>query len=345
MPQPHTALSALLRLIIAVLFGTATLSACELCAIYNADNALTGSGAGIAFAIAEQYIPYRTSQFEGEPTSTPSPSFVDNSITHLVPGYNFSSRFGVNLNLPLVYNDFERHDIRYSLTAPPTFFTEKGTEFGLGDISLIGRVTLFERRAMKYGILVNLLAGVKFPTGDASRLEDEVDQAKIFEALLPPGTPHDPLGHSISSVHEHLLALGSGSYDGVFGLTLNSRWQRLFLNGQFQYYLRTEGEAGFVYGDELAVSGGPGGYVLLNRWYTLSLQLNAVYDTMARDELLGRPSDRTGSTAWYLGPLLNFTWGDHFSVNAGVDVPLRIQNNGFQSVPDYRIHGGLAWRF
>jgi len=149
--------------------------ACELCAIYNADNALRGSGAGITFAIAEQYTPYRTSQFESEPTATQSPSFVDNSITHIVPGYNFSSRFGVNLNLPLVYNDFERHDIRYSLTAPPTFFTEKGTEFGLGDISLIGRVTVFEKRAMKYGILVNLLAGVKFPTGDASRLNEEVE--------------------------------------------------------------------------------------------------------------------------------------------------------------------------
>jgi hypothetical protein len=32
-------------------------------------------------------------------------------------------------------------------------------------------------------------------------------------------------------------------------------------------------------------------------------------------------------------------------MNAGVDVPLRIANNGSQNVPDYRIHGGLSWRF
>src|SRR6185436_19384933 len=101
------------------------------------------------------------------------------------------------------------------------------------------------------------------------------------------------------SVHQHSLALGSGSFDGVFGLTANGRWQRWFINGQFQYYLRTEGESGFQYGDELIVSGGPGVFVLLNRDYSLSLQANAVYDTMARDEVLGQPSNQTGLTAWY----------------------------------------------
>jgi hypothetical protein len=107
----------------------------------------------------------------------------------------------------------------------------------------------------------------------------------------------------------------------------------------------TEGESGFKYGDELVVSGGPGISVLLASSCTLSLQANAVYDWMARDELLGRPSNQTGLAAWYLGPLLNFTWGEHFSANAGVDMPLSIDNNGRQSVPDYRIHGGFSWRF
>jgi hypothetical protein len=93
------------------------------------------------------------------------------------------------------------------------------------------------------------------------------------------------------------------------------------------------------------VSGGPGAFLLLNPSFTLSLQANAVYDSMARDRFSGVPSDETGMTAWYMGPLLNFSWGEHFSANIGIDIPLRIQNNGFQSVPDYRLHGGLAWRF
>ena len=155
----------------------------------------------------------------------------------------------------------------------------------------------------------------------------------------------DPLAHSISSVHKHDLAPGSGSYDGVFGLTAGARWQRWFFNGEFQYYLRTERASGFQYGNDMIGSGGPGAYVLVGQTRTLSLQANAVYDTMARDKLLGQPSNRTGMTAWYLGSLLNLTWGDRFSATAGVDVPLLIANNGFQSVPNYRVRGGFTWRF
>jgi hypothetical protein len=320
-------------------------SACELCAIYGATSAPSESGRGLTFTLSGQYVPAHTSQFDGREVHPADPSFVDTAITHFVPTYNFSSRFGVSLNVPLTYLDFKRTDLRYSLTAPPVLFSERGTASGPGDVALIGRATLYQSVTMTRGLLVNLLGGVKFPTGDAARLQDEVAQAELFQSFLPPGTPHDPLGHSVSSVHEHHLALGSGSYDGVIGLTVNARWQRWFLNGQFQYYLRTEGEAGFRYGDELMISGGPGAYVLLKNSFTLSLQANALYDTMARDELLGQSSNQTGLTAWYLGPLLVLTWGEHFSANAGVDLPLRIANNGFQSVPDYRVHGGLTWRF
>ena len=66
---------------------------------------------------------------------------------------------------------------------------------------------------------------------------------------------------------------------------------------------------------------------------------------MGRDELIGQVSNRTGETAWYMGPFLALTIGEHFSANAGVDVPLRIANNGFQSVADYEVRGGISWRF
>jgi hypothetical protein len=319
--------------------------ACELCAIYNAGSALGQSESGLSLTISEQYIPYRTPQLDGEEVSIPNPSYVDSSITHFVPGYNFNSWLGVSVNIPLTYLNFRRTDLRYSLTAPPVLFTEQGTEFGLGDTALIGRVTVLQKGTMRYGWSLNLLGGAKFPTGDAGRLDEEVAQAKLFQSFLPPGTPHDPLGHSIASVHPHMLALGSGSYDGVFGLTGNARWKRWFFNAQFQYYLRTKGEAGFKYGDELIVSGGPGAFIFFGDSWTLSLQLNALYDTMARDELLGQVSNRTGQTAWYMGPFLAITTGEHFSANAGVDIPLRIANNGFQSVADYEIRGGISWRF
>jgi hypothetical protein len=247
--------------------------------------------------------------------------------------------------VPLVVNQFERTDLNYSLTAPPVIVTVQGTDTGLGDMSLIGRVAVFQKMEMEYGFVVNLLGGVKFPTGNDERLYEEVEQTEIFSALLPPGTPHDPLSHSISSVHQHNISPGSGSYDGIFGVTTTGNWQRLFLNAQFQYYLRSEGRSEFKYGNELMISGGPGVFVLLDKAYTLSLQAFALYDNMAEDEIQGVPSTATGLRAWYLGPVVNFTWGSRLCANVGAEFPLSIDNNGYQSVPNYRLHGGISWRF
>ena len=48
----------------------------------------------------EQFVPYRTRQDNGE-NPRPAANYVDSSITHLVPGYNFSAGFGVSLNVPV----------------------------------------------------------------------------------------------------------------------------------------------------------------------------------------------------------------------------------------------------
>ena len=154
-------------------------SACELCAIYSA----TGTGqssSGFLFTLSEQYISAHTLQGEGEPfTAIPflSSAYLDSSFTHLVPGYNFSSRFGVSLNAPIIYRDFRRTE--FLTTANGTVMVdESGSVFGLGDLALVGRWTLLQKNTMKRSAIINLLAGVKFPTGDTSRLDDEVNSAK-----------------------------------------------------------------------------------------------------------------------------------------------------------------------
>jgi hypothetical protein len=277
-----------------------------------------------------------------------NPDYLVSSITHIVPTYNLSPSFGLSLNLPVVYRSFKVTEDRYSVSGggiSQQRVVDEGDELAFGDMALVARWTAWEKSEMEYGLVLNLLGGVKFPTGNTDRIEDEVEQARIADSLVPPNTPHDPLGHSISGVHQHEISPGSGSFDGIFGATLNARWKRYFFNSQIQYYLRTEGEDTFEYGDELMISGGPGGYALLNDSFTLSLQALAVYDTLARAELLGRKSDNTGMTAWYMGPLVTVTWGERFSANAGGDIPLRIVNNGFQNVPNFRFHAGFSYRF
>jgi hypothetical protein len=328
------AVGSLLFLVLA-----ASAPACELCAIYSADSARSESSSGLLFTVAEQFVSSHTILAEGESFSTAAflqAAYLDSSITHLVPGYNFSRRFGVSLNMPLEYLRFHRVE----LASTGAIVDEAGTVSGLGDVALIGRLSLIQINKMKYSATVNLLAGVKFPTGDTARLQDEINAAKIDQALFGSNHQHGTLG----GIHQHDLTQGSGSYDGVFGLASAIRWRRWFLNNQVQYYLRTEGEL-YQFGNQIIVSGGPGGYFLLNEKYTLNLQANAFYESSGRDKILGQTFNQTGMTSWYLGPLLNFTLGEHFSANAGVDVPLRIYNHGIQSVPDYRVHAGFTWRF
>jgi hypothetical protein len=339
-----------MKIIFAILGGLLTLTtirACELCAVYRAGDAQGQTSAGVIVSVASQYIPYHTTQFQGEEVNPALQERLDSVVTHLVAGYNFSPRFGISVNVPITYLDYKRDDrlfglvggIPVELPSPP----EKGTESGLGDVSLIGRATVYQKKTREASLFVNALLGVKFPTGDDDRLEHEIDQTVIYDQF--PGAHDDPLSHSTTSIHEHMLSLGSGSFDGIFGLTMNANWQRWFFNAQFQYYLRTEGQSEFTYGDEVIVSGGPGFMLLRNDKRTLGLQANAVYDWMGNDELLGRVSRRTGWTAWYLGPQLNLTVGRQFSANIGVDVPLQIKNNWYQTVPDYRLHGGVSWTF
>src|SRR5438045_6359038 len=131
-------------------------SACELCAIYGASGARGDSG-GILFTVAEQYISAHTLQGEGKSfTAIPflNQAYLDTLYTHLVPGYNFSSRFGLSLNAPILYRDFRRTQLLTTGGA----VDETGSITGLGDVALIGRLNLFQKSTMKRSISVNLLA-------------------------------------------------------------------------------------------------------------------------------------------------------------------------------------------
>ena len=331
--------------------GIGQLSACDLCAIYRATNARGESSAGFIMTLSQQYVEYGTLQDNGKefhqpPTRPGVPryeeAYLDTSITHVVPGYNFSDQFGVSLNIPLIYRQFRRVQLNQFFTDfSKRFDTQTGSVFGPGDMSLVGRWTPLRISQMKYSIVGSLFAGVKFPTGDTDFLDREVARERADYAILGTTTGHP---HAIGGIHQHDLTLGSGSYDGVFGSAVTLRWDRFFFAMQGQYYLRTRAHD-YEFGDEIIVSGGPGGYILLNKSFTLTLQANAIYDTMAMDRSLYEKNIETGWTGWFVGPQLNFTWGDHFSVNGGVDIPIHIGNNGRQTVPDYRFHGGLSWKF
>ena len=296
---------------------------CDLCAVYNASAARGETTSGFHLTLAEQFTHSKTLQKDGVEVDDPAGQYRNSSITTLIAGYNFNRRFGMSLNIPFIYRSFKRVE---------GMETEKGTESGFGDISLLGRYFVLNKSEHKYSYSLSLLGGVEFPTGDSGRLKEEVGEVE---------TPGQPEG----GVHGNDLALGSGSFDAVAGLAASARWKRFYLSADAQYFIRTQGDFDYRYGNELTVAGGPGFYLLFKEETTLSLQALINYESKARDRIDGEKRNDGIVTAWYLGPGIVFTQGERFSATLNLDLPLDIENRAVQTVPDYRLRAGVSWSF
>ena len=300
---------------------------CDLCSIYSVAQSRGELGRGFFAGAAEQFTHFGSLQVEGERVPNPSGQFLDSSVSQIFAGYNFNDRFGLQLNVPVIHRSFQR---------PQGAAIDRGTESGLGDISLLGHFRVVRAEEKNRTFSWNLLGGVKFPSGDTRRLDEEV-----LELSAPP----PPAGSPESGLHGHDLTLGTGSVDGVVGSSLFAREKRAFVTATVQYSIRTKGDFNYRFANDLTWSGGPGYFIALNDQYTLAFQINFSGEYKGRDTFRGATADDTGVTGVYLGPQLSVTWGDKFSAELGADFPLSVHNTSFQAVPDYRIRSGLTWHF
>jgi hypothetical protein len=285
---------------------------CDLCSVYSAMQAQGESGKGFFGGVAEQFTHFGTLQEEGHQVPGEG-QYIDSSVAQVFAGYNFNNRLGVQLNLPVIYRAYGSD-------------TMHGTVSGIGDLSLVGTFTAYQRLTETFNFSWTLLGGVKFPTGDSALLN----------------TPDSALPEGIGG---HDLALGSGSYDGLVGSGAFGRWKRLFATASVQYAIRSEGDFEHQYANDLTWFGGPGAYLALRHDFTLSLQAMASGETKGKDTFAGVPDEDSAETLVYVGPQLNFTWGGTLSALAAVDLPVVRDNSGTQVMPDYRVRVALSWRF
>jgi len=296
---------------VAVLVGTVTgpVWGCDLCAIYSAQEA-QGAERGYFAGVAEQFTHFGAllNNSQKEPSNG---EYIDSSAAQFFAGYNLNHRFGLQFNLPLIYRAYGSS-------------TARGNDFGIGDVSLVGNFLLYQKSAMDWTFASTALAGIKFPTGNPAWL----------------GRPDFATG-----IGGHDLALGSGSYDGLIGAGFMARWKRLFLNGQMQYAIRSEGSFQHQYANDWTWSGGPGVFLALKDRYTVSLQAQVSGESKGKDTFAGVPDNDSAETIIYLGPEVALTWKDQFSAHFGVDVPVSRENTGEQLMPDYRLHAAVTVRF
>ncbi|MEY2573966.1 MAG: hypothetical protein QOJ87_2179 [Verrucomicrobiota bacterium] len=297
---------------------------------------------GFYVALAEQFTHFGTLQLDGRETPNPTGQYLDSSTTQLVAGYSITSRLGLQINAPFIHRSFER---------PAGFTIDRGTETGLGDISLLAKYVLFHTEKggtahvdfsdsksphmvstePDFTTSIVAMAGVKFPTGDTDRIKEEFDENEI------PGAPP-------SGIHGHDLALGTGSYDGIFAGQTSIRYRNFFFQADAQFALRGHGRHEYDYANDISWSGGPGYYFTRNRHTIVGLQFVVSGEHKDTDRFRGAPAEDTGITSVFLGPRLVASLGK-VSGEIGVDVPVFIDNTALQIVPDYRVRAGFALRF
>jgi hypothetical protein len=152
-------------------------------------------------------------------------------------------------------------------------------------------------------------------------------------------------GAAESGIHGHDLALGSGSFDGIVGGQLFWSWDRLFASAAGQYAIRGEGDFDYEFANDLTWTGGPGVFALLTHTWTLGVQALLTGETKGNDTQAGVKTNDTAVTALYVGPGLSLTWGTSLAGDLALDLPVVQHNTGLQIVPDFRVRGGISWRF
>src|SRR5580765_3576613 len=129
---------------------------CDLCAVYSASEASGVVGRGFYGGVFEQFTRFATLQEDGHKVAN-NGEFINSSVSQLFVGYNVNNHFGVQFNLPMIYRSFGSG-------------TDHDSESGLGDVSLIGNVRLYQRLFEDFTFTWGALGGVKFPTGNPDRL-------------------------------------------------------------------------------------------------------------------------------------------------------------------------------
>jgi len=310
-----------------ILCAAAPVFACDICAVYRATEARASKEGWYAGAF-EQFTRFGTLRENGQKVDNPTGQYMNSSITQFLVGYQFSEKFGLQLNVPYIRRTFKRPTGVAGAPAP----TESGTVSGLGDFALTGNFQGYHYRTEKSTLVWNVLAGVKLPTGSADRIKEE-----FMETADPAAPP--------SGVHGHDLALGTGSFDGIFGTSVYGRHGRFFGMSDLHVMIRNKGAHEYRYADEWMLAVKPGVYLWLSDEGTFGLQLAAIGETKGKDTFQGEVAQDTAISQITLGPEATLTWHENLSADLGVDFPVVQNNTSLQAVGDYRVRAAVSWRF
>lgn len=318
--------------------------ACDLCAIYNTVESQKPRANTFRISLVEQITDYGKLQQDGHYLENTMHQHLESSITQLVGSYDLSNKFSLQASLPYINRRFKRVEGES---------IGRGTESGIGDMILLARYSLLQFQSDENLFNLQLLSGIKLPTGDSDRLEEELQEEHGVQPTASNGM-HDEVITQLrhgdeehpSAIHGHDLALGSGSWDYPVGISVFAESGKIFTKGSAIYTIRTSGDHEYQYADDFMWDFGPGYFVDLQHDSTVAARVVLSGERKSKDS--GRDKEiqsDTGISSLFIGPELNFMVNDVVNGDLGLDLPIDINNSALQAVADYRLRASLTYRF
>ncbi len=286
--------------------------ACDNCGVYTPLNARELVPETVRMGIRQDLFGYSKTRRGGEIDSNVPSQNLKTDVTEISAAWDVNSYFGLTAQVPFVNNHAKWLD--FDDTASYT------SEAGLGDVALYVPVSLFQYTKGKQEFLLQFIPGIKLATGDTARLKDE---------LLP-----QPLNRSIRGSD---MTLGTGSYDVPLGAAMLFRQDRFLFDGYVEYILRTEGDHGYRFADDLRWRSTLGIYAV-DTSDALVIPKFAVSGIWKdHDELNGSKVSDSGLTELFVGPALSVIAFDRVELDLVFDFPVYFENDGLQNLQDHLV--------
>ena len=187
---------------------------------------------------------------------------------------------------------------------------------GIGDTTFYGQYRFFKNE----GSNVSALFGIKAPTGKTSRRSDD---SELLETEFQPG---------------------SGSWDGIIGLSFTQEMGALSFDASTVYTITSEGaqdtDLGDIFSYNFALSYrlfGQQGLSYDRPKFALDTILEFNGEWRDKEETNNHKDDNSGGNIAYISPGLRFSAGNNVSIGASFGIPIVQDTNGDQVEPDYRI--------
>jgi hypothetical protein len=314
------------RTLAVTLLGAASgAHACEYCLISQGISPLqTQNGAGIK--LAQRYT-LLDSVYAGH-HKVDNPGVKEEYwTTELGAFYSFTDRFLMLLNVPLRKTKGDGELVE-GPDGEPEREDSTGDATGLGDVSVLGRYTLFARHTLATSTLVAGVAGIKFSTGST---DQHNDQGEFLDSHLQ---------------------LGTGSTDMLLGLSATHALGRYTLSANLLAAFPGKGETGDTshkFGTSVNYDI-TGKYRLTpsvigassNQWFA-SLGVNGEY--RRHEKLGGEKLDDTGGQTIYLTPGIQYVAGSHWVLEGAYQYAVFHDLNETQLGEDYKVFASVTYLF